>query len=76
MARKSQLQDGHRRSAVTDNQRWSRTRWQLPQLRLRNSGDLRDRFVNVRVRLEKHFHHGDAVEGLRFDVLNIIDQRR
>ncbi len=72
---KAELQNRHGRCAVSNDQRRSRPRRQLPQLRLRNRRDLRNGLINVGVRLEKHLHYGDAVQRLRLDVLDVIDQR-
>src|SRR5580704_1169716 len=75
-SRKRQLNNGYTGRAVSNDQRRSRPRWQLPKLSLRNRRHLRDRFGNVRVRLKKHFHYSGTVQRLRFDVRNIVHQRR
>ena len=48
---------------------------QLAQLGLRDGGDLRDGVGDVDLRLEVDFDDGDAVQRLRFDVLDIVDGR-
>lgn len=47
---------------------------ELAQLGLGDRGDLRDGSGNVYVRLEVDLFHGDAVECLRLDMLDIVDR--
>ena len=44
--------------------------------RLRDRRDLRERRLDVGVRLEEHLDDGDARQRLRLDVLDVVDERR
>ena len=46
------------------------------QLRLFDGDRLRDRGLDVRVRLEEHLDDRDARERLRLDVLDVVDRGR
>ena len=67
------MKNGNGRGAVGDDQWRLRAGRQKAQLSLRNSRDLGDRLFNVGARLEKDLNHRDAIERLRFAVLNIVD---
>ena len=46
------------------------------RMRLGDGRDLRDRGLDLRVRLEEDLDDADAGEGLRLDVLDVVDRRR
>ncbi len=46
---------------------------QLPELGLRNRRNLRNTLLNVRTRLQEHFDDSNSIQGLRFDVLDVVD---
>jgi hypothetical protein len=72
LSRQGQLKNGHRGGVVGNDQRGRRARRQLPQLGLTNRGDLRDRLLDIGVRLEEHLHHRNPVQRLRFAVLDVV----
>ena len=73
LARERQLQDRHARGVIGQNERRGGAGRRALQLRLRYGDDLRHRQILVGVRLEEIFHHRRAVDGLRFGVLDVID---
>src|SRR5262249_3398807 len=75
LAGQSQLNDRHARGAIGDHQRGRGSRWQLAQLGLGDCRDLRDGFGDFSIRLKKNLYHRHAIQRLRLDVLNVIDQR-
>ncbi len=75
-SRKRQLQNGHARRRVSDDQGGRRARRQLPQLGLRNRGHLRDGLLDLRVRLKENLHHRNPVQRLRLDMLDVVDGGR
>ena len=60
---------------IDGHERGSGSRRQGAQDGLHNGGGLREGGLNVGFGLEKDFDYGDAVERLRFDVLDVVDQR-
>ncbi len=66
---------GTRRRVVGEDERRLRAGRQLPQLRLRRRGHLRDRQVDLGARLEEHLDDGDAAQRLRLDVLDVVHRR-
>ena len=75
VARQTELDHRNRGSGIDDHQRRRSSRRQEAQERLRDSGSLRQRRLNVGVRLEIDLNDGDAVERLRLGVFDVIDQR-
>ena len=67
------LQDGHAGGVVLDDVGRGGARRKDAQQRLRDGRDLRQRQFDLGVGLEVDADHRDAVVGLRFDVLDIVD---
>ena len=72
LARQRELQDGHARGVVRQNERRRGAGRRRLQLRLRDGDDLRHRQVFVRIRLEEILDHRLAVDRLRFGVLDVV----
>jgi ATP-dependent DNA helicase RecQ len=70
---KRQLNDWHGRSVVRQNKRRSRAWRILPQLRLCDGRNLRHGHFNMHVGIEEYFDDAEAVQGLRFYVLDVVD---
>ncbi|OIQ97052.1 hypothetical protein GALL_209950 [mine drainage metagenome] len=74
-ARQRQLQDRHRGRVVVQDQRWRDAGRHLFQNRLRDRRDLGRRRAYVDVRLEENLDDAEAHQGLRFDMVDIVDGR-
>ena len=75
-AAQAELQNGHVRSAILNDERGRRTRRHDPQKRLANRCDLRDARFHFSAFMKKNFDDRDAVVTLRLDVLNVVDRGR
>ena len=73
LAGKCELQNGHAGGVVFYDGRRENAGRQNAQNRLRNCGYLRNSKLYFRGGLEKGPDYRDAIVGLRFDVLNIVD---
>ena len=76
VAREPELQDRHAGGAVVEDFRRLRARGRLPQQKLRGRRHLRVGGVEAGAGLEEDLDEGQAVIGGRFDVLDVVDQRR
>ena len=65
--------DGGR--VVGQDERRNRSRGILPDGGLRDGRDLRHRHINAHVGIEKNLDDAEPVQGLRFDVLDVVDRR-
>ena len=74
-ARQRQLQDRNRGRAVVHDQRRRDAGRHLFQNRLRDRRDLRRCRADVDVRLEENLDDAEAHQGLRFDMVDIVDGR-
>ena len=70
----AQLQNRHAGGVVFQNVRRKDSRRQHAQDGLNDRGDLRDRQLDVDIRMEENLDHRDAVVRLRFDVLDVVDR--
>src|SRR5213079_2992763 len=73
---KADLDDRHGRRRVDNHQGRRGSGRQKAQKRLRDSGSLCQRGLNVGTGLKENFDDGDPVERLGFDVLDVAHQRR
>ena len=69
----AELQDRDGGRAILDHQRRRNARGQLLERCLRFGSDLRDGSIYIRLRLQKDFRHGNAIERLRLNVFDIGD---
>ncbi len=76
LARQAELEHGQRGRAVIDDLRRLRAGRHLAQDELRGRGDLGVGGVQAGVRLQEDLDHGAAVIGGRFDMFDIVDERR
>jgi hypothetical protein len=72
-ARQAELDHRDAGSRVTDHQGRRRARRHLLELCLLDGHRLRNRGLDVRVRLQEHLEDRDARQRLRFDVLDVVD---
>ncbi len=72
-AAQSELQDGNRGRVITEDQGRRDSGRKLLQADLSLGDDFRNRSVNIGGRLQKHFDHRNSVQGLRLDMLDVID---
>src|SRR5438034_1147666 len=75
-SRQGELENGHRRRAVVDDQGRLDAGRELAQDGLRHRRHLRVGGVEVRIRLQEDLDHRLAVHRRRFDVLDVVDGRR
>ena len=68
------LEDGDRGRVVADDQRRRLAGRQLAEDGLRDGRDLRDARIDGGAGLEKHLDDADAVVGVGFDVLDVVDR--
>jgi hypothetical protein len=73
VARQPELQDRHRRRVVGDDVRRQRAGRQDAQDRCRIRRGLGDRAIDVGARVKEDLDDRDAVQRLRFDVLDVLD---
>ena len=76
LAGQRDLDDRNRRSAVVEDQRRCRARRHRSDQGLRNRGDLRVGGADVDIGLEEDLDDAEAVIGIGFDVLDVVDGRR
>ena len=70
---KAELQDGNARRVVLQDIGRKHPGRHLAERGLHRGGHLRDRHVDLDVRMEVDPDHRVAVVGLRFDVLDVVD---
>ena len=75
IAREAKLNDGNGGRRINNDQRRGCPGRQKTQKRLRNGGGLRERRLNIRVRLEKDLDDGNAGKRLRLCMLDVVDKR-
>src|SRR5882672_3402358 len=73
-AGKSELKNRNAGSAVSNDQRRRGTRRKLFELSLGLARNLRDRCTDIRTGMEKHLDDGNAVQGLRFQMLDVVNR--
>ena len=74
LAGETELQNGHTRCRIGDDQGRGRPCRQLAQLGLRHRRDLRNGGGNGYVGLEVNLHYGNAHQRLRFNMVDIVDR--
>ena len=74
LAGETELQNGHTRCGVGDDQGRGCPCGQLAQLGLRHGRDLRDGGGNRDLGLEINLHHRNAHQGLRLNMVDIVDR--
>ena len=75
VAGKAELDDGDGGGGIDDDERRSSAGRQEAEKSLGNGGRLRESRLNIRVRLEIDFDHGDAGKRLGLDMFNVVDKR-
>ena len=73
LAREAKLENGHAGGGVGNDQRRGSARRQLAQLCLGRCCDLGNRCGHCNFGLEINLHYGNPVEGLRFNMVDIVD---
>ena len=74
LTRETKLQNRHTRCRVSDDQGRGGPWRQLAQLGLRHGRDLRNGGGNRHLGLEIDFHHGNAHQRLRLNMVDIVDR--
>ena len=72
-ASKRELQNGNAGGVVLNDQRGRGSRGELAQEGLRNRGHLRDGIANLHAGMKKYFYDANSIQGLRFDVFDVVD---
>ena len=75
VASEAELDDGHSGGGIDNDERRSGAGRQEAEKSLRDGGGLGESRLNIRVRLEIDFDHGDARQRLRFDMFDVVDKR-
>ena len=76
LAGQSDLQNGNIRGALSNQKRRCRARRHAANGRLGRRCHFGDVAVKVRLRLQEHLDHRDAVVGLRLDMIDVLDRVR
>ena len=75
VARQTDLDHGHGGCREDGHERRIRSRRKVAEERLRDGHDLRERRLDVGALLKEDLDDGNTGQGLRFNVLDIVDQR-
>ena len=73
-ASESELQNGNAGGVVLNDERRRGSWGQLAQESLRNRSHLGHSVANIHTGMEKNLDDGNSIQGLRFDVLDIVDR--